>query len=283
VFCKGERSVVSEATWLLGGGLMVLNATLLIAGLSRSRAGATATLPVEAPAYAPGGGRPPDLSSVRSVSSPALSASACEQQLATARRESVRLERYAAKDLLLPVRFDREARRNSRLEVEVADVLLRTGAPGDVAPMCRGSLCRVEVPPSVERDFRMSDWAKDHLTGSSSALQGDNVVLVFETRDPRTDGDAFLTQVWQRFVNSGAPARCWQRATGGRLSVVLDLADDESQPAGPPRLTAHYYGPEVGEEVVRCVSESLDRQTEATTVAESLLPARVAKQVPKDL
>jgi hypothetical protein len=263
-------------------GLSALNAGLLIASAawSSERAAVVAGSPV-----------PPSSSSGsprfrRSVpnAGPTWSAPGCAQQLAEERRQLSRLERLAAQLLPLRARFDRGWRPNPALQAEVADVLLRLGAPPDAAPECRGSLCRVKVPASVERGLRTSDWARDNVMASASTLEGQSHDLFFETRDRATDGNGFLSEVWQAFVSTGVPSRCWRLANGtSRLNVVLGLVDEEGQPAGPPRLTAHYYGPGVGDDVIRCVSDGFDRHAAGVTVAETLLPARLSRQLPKDL
>jgi hypothetical protein len=267
---------------LLRVGLCALNVGLLLASLARSRESPAAAASHRSPRSAINASTP----SPRGVPNlgPTWSALPCEQQLANEKRQLVMLQRLTARELPLPVRFGREPLANPTLGAEVADVLRRLGAIASTAPECRGLLCRIQIPAAMDEGFRMGDWARRHVIASTGALAGQDLVLFFQTRDLRTDGHGFLVATWQAFVSTGLPARCWASATGSAaLNVVLELIDEESQPAGPPRLTAHYYGPGVGDGVLRCVAEGLDRHLSGASVAEALLPARLLRRLPRDL
>jgi hypothetical protein len=281
VLPQAERPALSKRSVLLLAGLSAINAGLLLAGGARSQQSA-AVAASQRPS--PPSNRASTSSAPRSAPNPAWSAHPCEQQLANETRQLSILERFAAQHLPLAVRFDRESRPSPALSAEVAEVLLRLGAPADAAPECRGSLCRIDVPAAVGRSFREDPWVREHVVASGGSLEGANLILFIQTRDRRSDGAGFLMETWQAFISTGLPGRCWRSTTStARLKVTLELVDEESQPTGPPRLTAHYYGPGLGDDVIRCISEGLDHHLAATSVAETLLPARLSRQLPEDL
>lgn len=185
----------------------------------------------------------------------ATGGASCERQLRECsvttqayRAEVQKLEQAAERARPMEERFERgqpnEAAR-ARLSPAVKRFLEQAGANFDIE--CRGDVCSIDVitragqedlTERLQRDpeirklasgLRFESPTPTNDPVSKQPMWREKVMVAIKQGEDAADGKALLDQAYQRFLDSGALARCYsESADRGVLEIRMDIEDDGS-------------------------------------------------------